>query len=214
MKWRTPLPLMQVSARYSGNWSAPIFCTNILRSVGIVQSEHCFPSRPVWCDGRRAPLHPSLRAVGEGHISSLTFRSGTIAAGGTVTIDPTARLASIPKVHNRRPGPDGDDVEVVFKPDEHISERVIFPIRTPSQWHRGCPLRGIRRGRAKDILCDIYRLQRQDDQIRVDPDHRLHVLPDVATEGNRCAEQGHGVVPRKINGRYAMIGRQDDEIPT
>ena len=40
----------------------------------------------------------SLRAVGEGHMSSLTFRSGAIAADGSVSIDPTARLASIPKV--------------------------------------------------------------------------------------------------------------------
>src|SRR4051812_48543573 len=32
----------------------------------------------------------SLRAVGEGHISSLTFRSGSIAPDGTVKVDPTA----------------------------------------------------------------------------------------------------------------------------
>ena len=74
----------------------------------------------------------SLRAVGEGHVSSLTFRSGSIAADGSVTVDPTARLASIPRVRSRTSGPDGDDVEVIFKPDEHISERVIFPI-TESQ---------------------------------------------------------------------------------
>jgi len=35
----------------------------------------------------------SLRAVGEGHVSSLTFRSGFVAADGSVTVDPTARLA-------------------------------------------------------------------------------------------------------------------------
>ena len=56
----------------------------------------------------------SLRAVGEGHISSLTFRSGTISADGSVAIDPTARLASIPKIKSRTSGPNGDDVEVVF----------------------------------------------------------------------------------------------------
>ena len=38
----------------------------------------------------------SLRAVGEGHISSLTFRAGTIAADGSLSVDPTARLASQP----------------------------------------------------------------------------------------------------------------------
>ena len=47
----------------------------------------------------------SLRAVGEGHISSLTFRSGTIAADGSVAVDPTARLASVPKSKAGRPGP-------------------------------------------------------------------------------------------------------------
>jgi hypothetical protein len=70
----------------------------------------------------------SLRAVGEGHISSLTFRSGSIAADGSVAIDPTARLASVPKIRSRASRPNGDDIEVIFRPDEDLSERVIFPI--------------------------------------------------------------------------------------
>ena len=61
--------------------------------------------------GRRFIL--SLRAVGEGHISSLTFRSGCFSADGNVSIDPTARLAAIPKVKSRTAGTDGDEVEVV-----------------------------------------------------------------------------------------------------
>jgi len=43
----------------------------------------------------------SLRAVGEGHVSSLTFRSGAIAADGSVSVDPPARLASVPVVRKR-----------------------------------------------------------------------------------------------------------------
>ena len=76
----------------------------------------------------------SLRAVGEGHVSSLTFRAGTIAADGSITVDPTARLASSPRIGYLIPGPLGDEVEVVFAPDQDISERVIFPI-TDSQSH-------------------------------------------------------------------------------
>jgi len=45
----------------------------------------------------------SLRAVGEGHISSLTFRSGLLAADGTVTVDPMARLASTPTCSGELP---------------------------------------------------------------------------------------------------------------
>src|SRR5438128_8314067 len=70
----------------------------------------------------------SLRAVGEGHISSLTFRSGSLAADGGVTVDPTARLASVPKVRSRTSRHNGDEVEVIFRPEEDLSERVIFPI--------------------------------------------------------------------------------------
>src|SRR4029077_16453941 len=63
--------------------------------------------------GRRFIL--SLRAVGEGHISSLTFRSGSIAADGSVSVDPAARLATIPRVKNRIAVAGGDDVEVTFR---------------------------------------------------------------------------------------------------
>ena len=75
----------------------------------------------------------SLRAVGEGHVSSLTFRSGTIAADGSVTVDPTARLASSPTDRAAgSPGPTATRSKLIFKPDEDISERVIFPV-TASQ---------------------------------------------------------------------------------
>jgi hypothetical protein len=40
----------------------------------------------------------SLRAVGEGHVSSLTFRAGTVAADGSIAVDPTATLASSPRI--------------------------------------------------------------------------------------------------------------------
>src|SRR6202035_3820738 len=76
----------------------------------------------------------SLRAVGEGHVSSLTFRTGTIAADGSLTVDPTRRLASSPEIGYRVSGPLGDDVEVVFKEGLDVSERVIFPV-TESQSH-------------------------------------------------------------------------------
>jgi predicted GH43/DUF377 family glycosyl hydrolase len=42
----------------------------------------------------------SLRATGEGHISSITFRSGVAAADGTVKLDPVSRF-----VHSPRPEP-------------------------------------------------------------------------------------------------------------
>jgi hypothetical protein len=52
----------------------------------------------------------------------------TIGADGSVAVDPTARLASIPKVARRTSGPNGDVVEVIFWPNDDLSERVIFPV--------------------------------------------------------------------------------------
>src|SRR5207248_5755132 len=46
----------------------------------------------------------------------------------SAAVDPTARLASVPKVQSRTSRLNGDDVEVIFRPDQELSERVIFPI--------------------------------------------------------------------------------------
>lgn len=40
----------------------------------------------------------SLRATGEGHISSIEFRSGTIAANGQISLDPVSRFVTMPEV--------------------------------------------------------------------------------------------------------------------
>ncbi len=37
----------------------------------------------------------SLRATGEGHISSITFRSGIVAAGGEISLEPVSRFVSV-----------------------------------------------------------------------------------------------------------------------
>ncbi|MGH8257983.1 MAG: glycosidase, partial [Steroidobacteraceae bacterium] len=69
-----------------------------------------------------------LRAVGEGHVSSLTFRSGFIAADGSVKVERAAPLASLPTLQPRGAGAPADCIDVVFKAEEELSERVIFPI--------------------------------------------------------------------------------------
>ena len=154
----------------------------------------------------------SLRAVGEGHVSSLTFRSGSIAADGSVSVDPTARLASIPRVRSRTSGPDGDDVEVIFKPDEHISERVIFPI-TESQSN------GIEDARFVEFDEDGRRMFYATYTAYSGKAIRSELLQTTdfmsfrmsPLRGTAARNKGMALFPRKINGRYAMIGRQDNE---
>jgi predicted GH43/DUF377 family glycosyl hydrolase len=154
----------------------------------------------------------SLRAVGEGHISSLTFRSGTIAADGSVTVDPTARLASVPKIRSRTSRPNGDVVEVIFQPDEELSERVIFPI-TESQSNGIEDARFVefKDGEEKAFYATYtaYNGRAIRSELLETTDFRSFRMTPLG--GSAARNKGMALFPRKIGGRYAMIGRQDNE---
>jgi predicted GH43/DUF377 family glycosyl hydrolase len=160
--------------------------------------------------GRRFIL--SLRATGEGHVSSLTFRSGSVMMDGSVKIDPTARLASVPIVQNRTSGPNGDDVHLNFNQGEDISERVIFPI-TPSQSN------GIEDARfvefndsGRKCFYATYTAysgrQIRSELIETTDFVAFRMSP---LNGGAAQNKGMAMFPRKIDGKYAMIGRQDNE---
>jgi predicted GH43/DUF377 family glycosyl hydrolase len=154
----------------------------------------------------------SLRAVGEGHISSLTFRSGTIGADGSVTVDPAARLASVPKVGSRTSRANGEDVEVIFGPDDDLSERVIFPV-TAAQAN------GIEDARFVEFSNNerttfyatytAYNGRAIRSELLETTDFRTFRMTPLA--GQAARNKGMALFPRKIDGRYAMIGRQDNE---
>jgi len=154
----------------------------------------------------------SLRAVGEGHISSLTFRSGTIARDGEVTIDPTVRLATVPKVLKRTVRPDGEEVEIAFAPNEQLSERIIFPL-TASQSN------GIEDARFVEFDDDGRKIFYATYTAYCGTGIRSELLQTTdflsfrltPLTGSAACNKGMALFPRKIDGRYAMIGRQDNE---
>jgi predicted GH43/DUF377 family glycosyl hydrolase len=160
--------------------------------------------------GRRFIL--SLRAVGEGHVSSLTFRSGTIAADGTVSVDPTARLASIPKVKNRTLGPDGETVELVFTSDEDISERVIFPV-TDAQSNGIEDARFVEfqdgAGKMFYATYTAYNGRAIRSELIETRDFLSFRLSPL--RGAAAKNKGMALFPRRLGGQYAMIARQDNE---
>jgi predicted GH43/DUF377 family glycosyl hydrolase len=154
----------------------------------------------------------SLRAVGEGHISSLTFRSGSIAADGSVTIDPTARLASVPKIRTRTSKANGDDVEVIFGPDEELSERVIFPI-TDSQSNGIEDARFVEfnDGGRKTFYATYTAYSGRAIRSELLETTDFQSFRMTPLNGSAARNKGMALFPMKINGRYAMIGRQDNE---
>jgi predicted GH43/DUF377 family glycosyl hydrolase len=154
----------------------------------------------------------SLRAVGEGHVSSLTFRAGTFAADGSLTVDPTVRLASSSRIGYRRSGPIGDDVEVIFKPDEDISERVIFPV-TESQSNGIEDARFVEfdDGSRKTYYATYtaYSGRAIRSELIATSDFISFRMSPLL--GAAARNKGMALFPRKINGKYAMIARQDNE---
>jgi len=154
----------------------------------------------------------SLRAVGEGHVSSLTFRAGTVAADGSIHVDPTGRLASSPQVRHLIPGPIGDEVELAFKSEHDISERVIFPV-TDSQSH------GIEDARfveftdgGRKTYYATYTAYKgtaiRSELIETSDFLSFRMSP---LQGAAARNKGMALFPRRIDGRYAMIARQDNE---
>ncbi len=155
----------------------------------------------------------SLRAVGEGHISSLSFRSGLIAADGCLSVDPPSRLASIARVWAE--GIDGgitDYVDVGFPADMDISERVVFPV-TAAQCN------GIEDARFVEFEHEgqhtyyatytAYSGKAIRSELMETADFVSFRMTPLKGPGAR--NKGMALFPRKILGKYAMISRQDNE---
>jgi predicted GH43/DUF377 family glycosyl hydrolase len=153
----------------------------------------------------------SLRAVGEGHVSSLTFRSGLVAADGSVSVDPPARLASIPKVRTP-PAVDPDRAELIFNPDEDISERVIFPV-LPSQSNGVEDARFVEfdDGRNKTYYATYTAYTGRSIRSELIETRDFASFRMTALKGDAARNKGMALFPRKIGGKYAMIARQDNE---
>jgi predicted GH43/DUF377 family glycosyl hydrolase len=142
----------------------------------------------------------------------LTFRSGSIAANGNVTVDATARLAAIPKITKFASGPHGADVEVVFSPNEDISERVIFPI-TESQSHGIEDARFVEfNGDGGKVFYATYTAYSgnaiRSELIQTTDFVTFRMKPLL---GTAARNKGMALFPRRIGGQYAMIARQDNE---
>jgi predicted GH43/DUF377 family glycosyl hydrolase len=154
----------------------------------------------------------SLRAVGEGHISSLTFLSGVVDQDGTITIDPTMRLASVPRIESRTNSPEGEHLVIAFNANEDISERLIFPI-TESQTNGIEDARFVlfedEGTRTYYATYTAYSGKGIRSELIETTDFLTFKMTPL--RGSAARNKGMALFPRKINERFAMIARQDNE---
>lgn len=152
----------------------------------------------------------SLRGIGEGHISSITFRTGNWSVGGQVTIDPPSPHGVPPRICRET---EGGGAELICDDSADVSETVIFPI-LPSQRQGIEDLRLVRftedDGR-QQIIGTYTAFDGRDVRQEL-----LHAV-DFRTckmrplDGRMAGYKGMALFPRRIGGRYVMLGRQDNE---
>lgn len=217
----------------------------------------------------------SLRATGEGHISSITFRSGVVDAAGKIHLDKATRLVTSPEMvpnaayekplfqrklielglgngysdqvftllddaftltqlhqavdmvrrQNRQRAAEFDTVakgiialaqsnyEMVFAPEQGLTERVIFPY-SPTETN------GIEDARFVQFHEEEGHMHYYATYTAFDGKVVLPQLLETADfcrfrintlNGPEVKNKGLALFPRKINGLYAMLSRQDGE---
>ena len=156
----------------------------------------------------------SLRGVGEGHVSSITFRTGICAADGSIVLDAAGLQAVAPRIELIPGGaPDDPGVRLTCDDARDLSQTVLFPI-TERQRHG---IEDLRLVRFTDDDGNITYFGtytafsgaaiRQEILRTTD----FNTFELTALRGDAATGKGMALFPRRIDGRYAMLGRQDHE---
>ncbi|HTI31529.1 MAG TPA: glycoside hydrolase family 130 protein [Sphingomonas sp.] len=152
----------------------------------------------------------TLRGIGEGHVSSVTLRTGLWHADGEIEIYDASQRAVPPIIKQE----DGSPVaELDCSQSEHLSETVLFPT-LPSQ----------RQGIEDMRLC---RFIENDGSVMYYGTYTAYDGRNARSEllttgdfwhltmrpmtGAMAEAKGMALFPRRIGGKFAMLGRQDSE---
>ena len=153
----------------------------------------------------------SLRAVGEGHISSIAFREGIMEESGKFTLWPQTAFATSVDLDDATLHDADDAVTVHCHPESNLSNTVIFPI-TEQQAGGLEDLRLVRfeHGPQDYEWIGTYTAY-SGSSIRSEllrtRDFRSFQLEPI--HGRAGRNKGMALFPQKIGDKYAMVGRQD-----
>ncbi len=217
----------------------------------------------------------SLRATGEGHISSIEFRTGVITSDGTISVEPVSRFVALPDVVpnptykktrfitklqemgfvggpatavmdplkdaftlneldesmrqvRRESKPVGRELrralecfrwladsnyEINFSSKLALSERIIFPV-SPNETNGIEDARFVRfiDDDGSAMYCATYTAYNGRAILPqfIETQDFLHFRV-LTLNGSAVQNKGMALFPRRVNGRYAMLSRQDDE---
>jgi predicted GH43/DUF377 family glycosyl hydrolase len=155
----------------------------------------------------------SLRGIGEGHISSVTFRTGRWSPDDGFSIDKPSPWAISPRIDPPKEARDDGMTRIVCEGSNDISESVLFPT-TPSQRQGIEDLRLVRfveDDGSIEYLGTYTAFDGRDarSELLRGADFRSFELHPL--KGSAAAAKGMALFPRRIDGHYVMLGRQDNE---
>jgi len=156
----------------------------------------------------------SLRAVGEGHVSSVAFRTGILARDGTISVDTPGPQAVVPRIARASLDAASDGAIRMERDDAYgLSETVIFP-STPSQRNGIEDLRLVRfvDDDGSSTYLGTYTAYSSDginQEMLATRDFRSFDMAPL--RGTAARGKGMALFPRRLDGRYAMLGRHDNE---
>ncbi|WP_420140276.1 glycoside hydrolase family 130 protein [Sphingomonas sp.] len=152
----------------------------------------------------------SLRAVGEGHISSVAFREGILGPGATVELMAEPPFAT---AADGAAEAGNGAIEVHRHPDSSLSGTVLFPMTAAQS-------KGLEDMRLVQFTHDdgsvewigtytAYNGAAIRSELLRTTDFRSFTLMPMS--GPAARNKGMALFPRKVGGQYLMIGRQDGE---
>ncbi len=153
----------------------------------------------------------SLRAVGEGHISTIAFREGIVSEGRNLALLAQPPFATAAMLGKHRADKPADTLSLYRHREATISGTVIFPI-TEAQRNGLEDLRLVEfvRDSGKSEWIGTYTAYSgrsiRSELLRT-RDFQDFTLSPI--QGNAGHNKGMALFPRKVNGQFLMIGRQD-----
>lgn len=151
----------------------------------------------------------ALRGIGEGHVSSVTFRTGIWTPGDAPRIEPVAPRSIQARVEEV----EGERVRFAWPQLDDVSEAVLFPV-TQSQ-RQGIEDLRLTRFREEDGAEALYGTYTafSGSAARSEMMHsfertRFELQP---LTGIYALNKGMALFPRRVGGRYMMLGRADSE---
>ncbi len=155
----------------------------------------------------------SLRGIGEGHVSSVTFRTGQWSASSGFAIDDPSPWVTSPRIEGPDESGDAGTTRVICEGSEDPSESVLFPV-TASQQQGIEDLRMVRfteEDGTPSFLGTYTAFDGRNARCELFRGTGINTFEMTALKGSVPASKGMALFPRRIDGRFNMIGRQDSE---